>query len=94
LFFYANAVNADGLNEEMKERMNQRVQADRRNSSDLGACYHILPRWYKWYLKRQDEHVEKAVEELLRLSNTFDHMKAASSVDKIKGYLRIKTERL
>lgn len=94
LFFYANAVNADGLNEEMRERMNQRIQADRRNSSDLEACYPILPCWYKWYLNRMGENIEKAAEELLRLSNTFDDMKAGGSVDRIKKYLRINTERI
>lgn len=94
LFFYANAVNAESMNEEMQERMKQRIQADRRNSSDLEACYPILPRWYKCWLKMRGEEADKAAVELLRLSNTFDHMKAADSVDRIKKYLRIKTDRI
>lgn len=94
LFFYANAVNAEGMNEEMQERMKQRIQADRRNSSDLEACYPILPHWYKCWLKMRGEEADKAAVELLRLSNTFDHMKAADSVDRIKKYLRIKTDRI
>ncbi len=94
LFFFANVINADGLNEEMQERMKKRIQADRRNSSDLEACYPILPSWYKCWLKMCGEEAEKAAEELLRLSNTYDHMKAASSVDRVKKYLRIKTERI
>jgi hypothetical protein len=74
--------------------MNQRSQADRRNSSDLGACQPILPRRYKWYLNMRGEHGENAAVELIRLSNTYDHMEAAESVDRIKNYLRIKTERI
>ncbi len=94
LFFFANVVNAEGLNEEMQERMKQRIQADRRNSSDLEACYPILPSWYKCWLKMRGEEAEKAAVGLLRLSNTFDYMKAANSVDQIKKCLRIKTERI
>jgi len=94
LFFYANVVNADGLNEEMQERLKKRIQADRRNSSDLEACLPTLPSWYKCWLKKRGEEAEKAAAELLRLSNTFDHMKAADSVDRIKKYLRIKTDRI
>lgn len=94
LFFYANAVNADGLNDEMQERMKKRIQADRRNSSDLEACCPTLPGWYKCWLKIRGEEAEKAAAELLRLSNTFDHMKAADSVDRIKKYLRIETDRI
>ncbi|HEY3326562.1 MAG TPA: hypothetical protein VGK14_05260 [Novimethylophilus sp.] len=94
LYFYANAVNAEGLNGEMQERMKKRIQADRRNSSDLEACLPILPGWYKCCLKIRNEEVEKAVVELLRLSHTFDHMEAANSVDRIKKYLRIETDRL
>ena len=94
LFFYANAVNAEGMNEQMQERMKQRIQADRRNSSDLEACYPILPGWYKCWLKFRGEEAEKAAVELLRLSRTFDHRDAADSVDRIKKYLRIKTERI
>ncbi len=94
LFFYANVVNADGLNEEMQERLKKRIQADRRNSSDLEACIPTLPGWYRYWLKKRGEETGKAAEELLRLSNTFNHMKASGSVDLIKKYLRIKTDRI
>jgi hypothetical protein len=94
LFFYANAVNAEGLNDDMQERMKKRIQADRRNSSDFEACYQTLPGWYKCWLKIRGEEADKAAVQLLRLSNTFDHRKAADTVDQIKKYLRIKTDRI
>jgi hypothetical protein len=94
LLFYANVVNADGLSEETQERLNKRIQADRRNSSDIEACLTTLPGWYKYWLKKRGEDAEKAATELLRLSNTYEHMNAADSVDGIKKHLRIKTDRI
>ncbi len=92
LFFYANVINANEMNDDMKERMNQRIQADRRNSSDLEACCPILPLWYKWYLNWRGEHAQKAAKALIGLSNTVDYEEAAESVESIKKHLRIKSE--
>jgi hypothetical protein len=94
LFFYQDVINADGLNDVMKERMNKRIQSNRRNASDLAACCPVFPFWYKGYLKLRGEHVEQAAAELIGLSNTFDHVKAADSVARIKRYLKIKTGRI
>lgn len=92
LIFYASAINADGMNENIKDRVLHRIEANKRHSADLTACYIDLPFWYKWFLKKRKETPEAAATHLMGLSNTADHETAYKRVDKIKEHLRIKTD--
>ena len=89
LVFYANAINADGLNETMKERLNQRIEANRRHSADLAANYMEMPSWYKTYLKRKEIFPAMAATEILGLSNTYERESAEKRVEKIQRLLKI-----
>lgn len=91
LIFYANAINADGMNEIMKGRMEKRLEANRRHSAELTACYNDLPIWYRKWLQRNDEKPIEAASHLMGLSNTFDYDPADKRVEKIKQHLKIYT---
>ena len=91
--FYANAINTDGLNEEMKKRGLARAEANRRHSADLEACFQHLPRLYLWLLSRRQEKPDMASKEMMGLSNTSDWEAAAKRIDKIRAFLRFPPER-
>lgn len=92
LIFYASAINADGMNENIKTRVLYRIEANKRHSADLTACHVDLPFWYKWCLEQRKESPEAAATHLMGLSNTSDHDAAGKRIDKIKEHLRIKSD--
>lgn len=94
LVFYADATNAEGLNENMQTKVWNRVESNKRHSADLLACHFNLPTMYKWYLRMRKEYPDVAGKEMMCLSNTFDHEAAAKRVDAIKKYLRIDSEQI
>lgn len=87
LIYYADAINADGLNEEAKERMWARVSANRRHSSDLRAIFGSLPWWYRKYLAVRGYDPEQVAKDLMGLSNTFKHEDADARVRRIRSGL-------
>lgn len=91
LIFYANAINSDGMNEVMKDRMEKRIEANRRHSAALYACYKDLPIWYRKWLERSGEDPVSAASDLLGLSNTFEFDSAEKRLEKIKKNLKIYT---
>lgn len=90
--FYAQVVNADGLNERMKKLYEDRTFANRRNSADLAANLNDLPRWYKWWLNRMGQSPESAVTNLIGYSNTTDYDAANKRVKDIKVALGFRPE--
>jgi len=92
LIFYANVVNADRLNDEMKDRMWKRVEANRRHSADLTACLLGLPSWYKHWLKHRGHDPKDAANNLMGLSNTFDYRDADKRIERIKTALGFGTD--
>lgn len=87
LIYYADAITADGLNEEMKQRLWARVSANRRHSSDLRAVFGSLPWWYRKYLAARGRHPEQVAKDLMGLSNTFKHDDAATRMQRIRSGL-------
>lgn len=73
LIFYAQVVNAEGLNERMQKLYENRILANRRHSADLYACIEDLPGWYKWWLKRKGQSPDDAAKNLVGFSNTTDY---------------------
>lgn len=91
LIFYANAINADGMNEKMKERMGQRVESNRKHSAELTACYKDMPIWFRKWLERNGEKPMDAANHLMGLSNTYEYDPADKRIEKIKEHLKILT---
>lgn len=85
--YYAQVVNAQGLNERMQNLYEDRVLANRRSSADLAACIVDLPSWYKWWLRRRGFSTERAAGHLIGYSNTTDYDNAAEAMRAIKQSL-------
>ena len=90
--FYAQVVNADGLNEKMKRLYEDRIVSNRRNSADLAACLTDLPSWYIWLLQRRGQAPHRAVGHLIGYSNTTEYEAAHKCVTAIKKCLGFKPE--
>ncbi|MFZ6765570.1 hypothetical protein ACO0LM_00690 [Undibacterium sp. Di26W] len=90
--FYAQVVNADGLNDEMKELFRKRILTNRRHSADLSACLTELPSWYIWWLHMKGQNPEIAATNLIGYSNTTEYEEAAKRVYKINKALGFKGE--
>ena len=92
LIFYAQVINADGLNERMNKLYEDRIVANRRLSAELIACLLELPFWYKWWLRLRGHIPERAATDLIGFSNTTEYEAASKRVDRIKVALGIKVE--
>lgn len=92
LIFYAQVINADGLNERMQELYEERVVSNRRLSAELTACFLDLPLWYKWWIRSRGHMPERAATDLIGFSNTTEFEAAAKRVERIKVALGIKAE--
>jgi hypothetical protein len=92
LIYYAQVVNADGLNERMKNLYEERIVSNRRLSAELTACFSDLPPWYKWWLRVRGHMPERAATDLIGFSNTTDYEGASRRVERIKVALGIKAE--
>jgi hypothetical protein len=90
--FYAQVVNAAGLNERMQNLYEDRVLANRRNSAELVACLGELPSWYKKRLVRQGQAPVSAARHLIGYSNTTEYEAAAKLAAAIKRELGIQGE--
>ncbi|HQA35415.1 MAG TPA: hypothetical protein PLD41_16455, partial [Casimicrobium huifangae] len=91
LIYFAQVINADGLNERMQKLYEERIEANRRSSAELTACLLELPRWYKALLRCRGYNPEAAAQDLIGFSNTTDYDAAAKRVGRIKAALGIQT---
>ena len=82
--YYAQVVNAEGLNDRMKKMYESRTLSNRRNSADLAACLNELPGWYKWWLHCNGQSPERAVSHLIGYSNTTEYEAAEKRIVAIK----------
>lgn len=71
--YYAQVVNADGLNEEMQALYRERVLANRKASAELSAASLELPFWYKWWLCLWKRKPARAAQHLIGYSNTREY---------------------
>ena len=90
--FYAQVVNADGLNDQMKSLYEERITANRRHSADLAACLIELPSWYRWWLHRKGQAPERAAKYLIGYSNTTEYEAAENARRTIKNALGFKDD--
>ena len=87
LVFYANVINAEGMNQDLQNRQVARGIAFRRHSADLQASAMELPFWY-----RQRKNIPAACRLLMGLSNTTDYEQAQQRTSKIMLLLGFKGE--
>lgn len=90
--FYAQVVNAEGLNDRMKELYENRITSNRRHSADLAACLTELPSCYIWWLRWKGQAPEKAATHLIGYSNTTEYEQSAKVMNAIKKALGFKGE--
>ena len=90
--YYAQVVNADGLNEEMQALYRERVLANRLSSAQLRATYLELPTWYKNHLAFKELDPEGASAALIGFSNTTDHRDSFDIQRRILRKLGLPTE--
>jgi len=68
LVYYANALDVEREGTVSQPAV-ERKERNRRHSSDLSALHAVLPRWYKWLLRRRREDPVGAAAALLKLAN-------------------------
>jgi hypothetical protein len=71
--YYAQVVNADGMNEGMQALYHERVLSNRKASANLSAASLELPSWYIWFLRRMKIDPTKAAQHLIGFSNSKDY---------------------
>lgn len=85
--YYAQVVNADGLNDEMQALFRERCLANRKTSALLSAAILDLPQWYLRYLECKGITPEVAAKHLIGYSNTTDYEQARKVEDAIRRKL-------
>jgi len=90
--YYAQVIDAEGLNDEMKKLYRERILANRKASAQLHAALLELPRWYKFYLKFKKLNPRGAASNLIGYSNTTDHDKAYDRENYIRKSLGLPLE--
>lgn len=90
--FYAQVINAENLNDEMKTLHKERIRSNRKSSAELSAAYIELPCWYRRYLKAKGVHPQEAARQLIGFSNNTEHDDAHQIEDKIKRSLDLPRE--
>lgn len=71
--YFAQVINAEGLNDEMKKLYSERVLANRKKSAQLTASIQDLPKCYLKFLKWKKYYPNEAAEHLIGYSNTTDY---------------------
>lgn len=87
LAFYRNAINADGMDDVIQDRLRQRVESNRRHSADLAAIYHELPKFYQKHLCKKGVNIQSTRRNLMGLSNTYEYEEASRGIATIQSNL-------
>lgn len=90
--FYAQVINSNNLNDEMKELHRERIRSNRKSSAKLSAAYIELPYWYRRCLASRKLRPEEAARDLIGYSNTYDYENANILEEKIRKYLDLPRE--
>ena len=90
--YYAQVVNADGLNEEMQDLNRERILANRKSSADLFAISFELPAWYKLLLKKRNLNPEQAAKYIIGYSNACEYDNACELQENIRQLLGLPKE--
>ena len=71
--YYAQVINTDGLNSDMKNLYRERILTNRQTSSELTAAIEQLPCWYMKYLRIKGHYPKNAAKNLIGFSNTKEY---------------------
>ena len=82
--YFAQVVNAENLNDEMKALYRERVLANRKSSAELSASLAILPGWYLWHLHRKGYQPGNAASRLIGYANTTEWKQAAKIENSVR----------
>lgn len=90
--YYAQVVNAEGLNEYMQNLYRERVKSNRLLSAQLSAAILDLPFWYSNYLKFRGRSPEDAAKRLIGFSNTTEYEASHKLEEAIRKKLGLPNE--
>ena len=90
--YYAQVINADGLNDEMQQLHRERILANRKTSAELTAAILDLPSWYLSCLKSKGQSPAEAAKHLIGYSNTTDCVQAHKVESLIRRQLGLPQE--
>ena len=93
IVFYANVLGQANLNKLGQERSREGKDEIRRNAAELGACYVLLPFWYRKFLELVGEKPRSAVKALTGLSNSDDWELSFKFTKTVTESLRMRTEK-
>ena len=82
--YYAQVINADNLNDDMKILQRERELANRKSSAELSAAILDLPSWYLLFLKLKGQAPVEAAKHLIGYSNNTDYDQA----HKVESFIR------
>lgn len=85
--YYAQVINAEGLNDKMQALHQKRILANRRSSAQLSAAIQELPQWYLVIIKHKGYSPEEAARHLIGYSNTTEYDAADKKEKAIRRHL-------
>jgi hypothetical protein len=89
LVFYANVINANGMNERMEKLLLERRESNRKHAAEIRASFFRLPKWYRYILCSRNEDPVAASKNLICLSNTHEEDQATKVINTLKKNLNI-----
>jgi hypothetical protein len=90
--YYAQVINADVLNDEMKKLYRERILTNRKTSAELTAAILDLPCWYLSYLEFKGQKPAEAAQHLIGFSNTSEYDQAHKVQSLIRKQLGLPEE--
>ena len=90
--YYAQVINADKLNDEMKTLYRERILSNRKTSAEITAAILDLPCWYLSYLKFKGQKPAEAAKHLIGFSNTSEYDQAHQVQSLIRRQLGLPKE--
>jgi hypothetical protein len=90
--YYAQVINANGLNGEMQNLYRERILANRKASAELSAAALELPFWYKAWLWLRKRNPAQASVHLIGYSNTPEYEQSHSLQARIRQLLGLPNE--
>jgi hypothetical protein len=91
--YYAQATNANDMNEEMQKLYRERILSNRKSSAQLSAAVQDLPFLYLSYLKIfKGLNPEAAVKKLIGFSNTTEYDESLRLQDEIRRHLGLPSQ--
>ena len=89
LVYFANALDLQKQNGELRNDTLDRKDKNRRCAAELKAIYPELPFWYRWWLQLKKENPLDGWKDLIGLSNSSTRDEAQAFIKDVKKNLHI-----